>query len=201
MGNRTSAKMKKTRSRKTLVRRKSVSGESNSSFDSFQSAEPEKNVGDLGNSPLWQDLKVVIPFWIGMFALTWFVRSRTYGLVFGLFTVTAGMVVYYLFQKWNLRRMVSLELYRLVLVFGVIVILSQAFTGSKPFWPDFSIFKETVEVSGQSALLRLSPNINSEIIAYMENGERLLILESHQGWYKVKTDAEVIGWVPSSLVR
>jgi hypothetical protein len=156
---------------------------------------------------LLQDMKIVLPFLIGVFTVVFFLKGNSSGLVFLLGTLGCGFVAYSLFQKWGLNRFVTLDLYRAVLVFGLVVVLSGASFDSAAFWPDFSFVtgasaspRGSVVVQSVSANIRRAPSAESEIVTTARNGEKLKVLEKRDSWYRVRTGSGQAGWVYAPLV-
>ena len=173
---------------------------------------------EAGEKPIWnrirdffsepaliQDMKIVLPFLIGLFALILFLRNHASGLVFLLGSIASGFAVYFLFEKWKLIKYVAVDLYRTVLLGGMLVILSSATLDSANFWPSVSIFPEItdkiVNVNSSSANIRQAPNTNSKVLMTVTSGEKLTVLEKKDSWYEVRTESGLTGWVYSNLVN
>jgi len=146
-------------------------------------------------------MKIVLPFLILLFGLILFLKNQASGLVFLGGSLGACFVVYFLFEKWNLKKFVTLDLYRTVLLGGLLVILSSATLDSANFWPEFSLLEnEVVRVVSTSANIRETPSTSSGIVTMVHSGERLSVLESQGSWFKVRTEDGEVGWVYSNLV-
>ena len=173
---------------------------------------------EAGEKPIWerirdffsepaliQDMKIVLPFLIGLFALVLFLKNNVSGLVFLLGTLGGGFAVYFLFEKWKVIKFVTVDLYRTVLLGGMLVILSSATLDSANFWPNVSVLPEIknniVAVKSPSANIRQAPNTNSNVLTAVPSGENLTVLEKKDSWYKVRTESGVTGWVYSNLVN
>jgi hypothetical protein len=160
-----------------------------------------------GDPRLLQDMKVVFPFLVCVFTVAFFLKGNSSGLVFLLGTLGCGAVAYALFRKWSLSRYVTLDLYRAVLVFGLVLILSSASFDSVGFWPDFSIVtgasassRGSVVVQSATANIRRAPGADSEIVTTVRQGERLKVLDRRDSWQRVRTDSGQTGWIHSRLV-
>lgn len=148
-----------------------------------------------------QDLKIVLPFLVLLFALVLFLRNRASGLIFLAGTAAAGFSVYFLFAKWNLRKFVTVDLYRAALLGGLLVILSSARVDSARFWPAIPGFRSgTVTVRSATANIREAPTTASSVVTSARSGDRLTVMEKDGSWYRVRTADGRVGWVNLDLV-
>ncbi len=151
-----------------------------------------------------QDMKVVLPFLVGLFAAVFFLKQNSSGLVFLLGSAAGAFAVYFLFNKWGLRKYVTLDLYRAVLICGVVLILSSAQFDSANFWPQMSIADSgsgSVVVQSQTANIRREPTTQSGVVTKAHSGEKLKVLGKQDSWYKVETESGSTGWVFAKLVK
>lgn len=158
----------------------------------------------LSETKFLQDMKVVLPFLIGLFAALLFLKQNSSGLVFLLGSAAGAFAVYFLFNKWGLRKYVTLDLYRTVLVCGVVVILSSAQFDSANFWPQMSVAGNgsgSVVVQSQTANIRREPTTQSGVVTKAHSGEKLKVLGKQDSWYKVETESGSTGWVFAKLVK
>ena len=176
--------------------------------------EIEVHREEAGSKPFWlrfreffsepqllQDLKLVLPFLIGFFALTLLLNGKVSGLVFWIISLAGGFVVYNLFKKWNLKKYVTVDLYRSILVLGLIIVLLGSLGNSGGFWPDFSFAKASVEVQGSVANIREAPTTNSAVVTTVQQGNRLKVIERSGDWYRVETPSGKTGWLHANLVK
>ncbi|OGC76186.1 MAG: hypothetical protein A2Z27_05835 [candidate division Zixibacteria bacterium RBG_16_50_21] len=148
-----------------------------------------------------QDLKVVLPTLVSFFALILFLRGKATGLIFWLVSVGGGFLVYLLLKKWNVRKYLTVDMYRTVLVIGVTIILVASLDSSMKFWPDISLGKGGLEVAVSAAVIREGPSTGSDVVTTVNQGADLKILEQKGSWYRVRTESGQTGWVHASLVK
>ena len=169
---------------------------------------------EVGSKPFWirikdffnepqviQDLKIVLPSLVSFFVLVLFLRGKSVGLIFWLVSLVGGFLIYSLFKKWNLKKYITVDLYRTVLVFGIIIILVSSLGSTGKFWPNISFMKSGVEVQSSSAIVRVLPATNSDIVTTVYQGEDLKVLGKRGAWYKVTTESGRTGWIHSSVVK
>ncbi len=149
---------------------------------------------------LLRDMRFVLPFLVGLFALVLFLKHNTSGFVFYVSTASCACVVYFMFEKLNLSRYVTVDLYRLVLVFGVIVILISGPFGSMGELMSSPVATASVEVQKSTVNVRQEPNTDANVVTKVSKGEKLKVLDNKGSWYKVETASGEKGWVYSSLV-
>ncbi len=63
------------------------------------------------------------------------------------------------------------------------------------------LLAETVVVKVQTTSLRKEPKFYAAAVASLKAGDSLTKLASQNGWFQVKTVADVIGWIHSSAVE
>lgn|SRR5574341_93490 len=169
---------------------------------------------EVGSKPFWvrikdffnepqvlQDLKIVLPSLVSFFVLILFLRGKAAGLVFWLVALMGGFLIYFLFKKWNLKKYITVDLYRTVLIFGLVIILVSALGSTTKFWPDISFMKSGVEVQATAAVVRQAPNTSSDVVTTVYQGEDLKVLGKRGAWYKVRTESGQVGWLHSSVVK
>ena len=158
----------------------------------------------FGEARFLQDIKVVLPFLIGLFAAVFFLKHNSSGLIFLLGSAAGAFAVYFLFNKWGLRKYVTLDLYRAVLFCGIVVILSSAQFDSTNFWPQMSVAdggRGRVVVQSPVANIRQEPTTKSGVVTRARIGEKLKVLEKQDSWYRVETKSGSKGWIFASLVK
>ncbi len=151
-----------------------------------------------------QDMKVVLPFLIGLFAGVFFLKQNSSGLFFLLGSAAGAFAVYFLFNQWGLRKYVSLDLYRAVLFCGIVVILSSAQFDAANFWPQTSVADSgsgSVVVQSQTANIRQEPTTKSGVVTQAHSGEKLKVLGKQDSWYRVETESGSTGWIFANLVK
>lgn len=155
----------------------------------------------FGEPKLLREMRIVLPFLVGLFALIYFLKNNTSGFVFYLSTASCAFVVYFMFEKWNLTKYVTVDLYRLVLFMGVIMILISGPFGSTGHFANQPGAGSRVEVQASTVNIRQKPNTKSDVVAKVKKGEKLKVLQNKGTWYKVETASGEKGWVYSSLVN
>lgn len=148
-----------------------------------------------------QDLKLVLPFVIGLFGLVIYASGELSGSMFLLTALVGGFVISFLFKKWGLTKYITLDLYRGLIISGLFVIVSITTFESSTFWPNVSFLTQTVEISSESANIRQAPTTSSSVVTQAIRGDELVILEQKDPWYKVETSSGTVGWVHSSLLK
>jgi hypothetical protein len=159
----------------------------------------------LNEPKFLQDLRTVLPFLIGLFALVFFLKQNSSGLVFLLGAVGSGSLIYFLFKTWGLKKYVSVDLYGTVLLLGLALLVGSASFDSSTFWPETplqgaSLSSQSVRVQSASANIRQEPTTTSSIVTTARNGDTLTVREKKGPWYKVRTESGSTGWIYSSLV-
>jgi len=56
-------------------------------------------------------------------------------------------------------------------------------------------------ITGTEVRMRQSGNINSQILGYFNKGERVTILESRDGWHRVRRADNSVGWVSGDFCK
>jgi hypothetical protein len=160
-----------------------------------------QRIRDLFSEPQFlQDLKIVLPTLVSFFGLVLFLRSQGAGLLFWLVALAGGFTIYFLFKKWSLKKYVTVNLYRTLLVLGLLIILTNSLSVSGNFWPDLGLFGQSVEVSASAASVREAPSTNSGVVTTAYRGDDLTVLDKKGSWYKVRTESGKTGWIHTTLV-
>lgn len=73
------------------------------------------------------------------------------------------------------------------------IIISLTFNISKPL---ASMYEEA-QINANSLNVRSENNVNSNIITKVNSGQKYLIVEEQEGWYKIKLNASKEGWISS----
>ncbi len=196
--------------RTELARLKEVTAE----LDDLHHQELELLKHEAGQKPIWkriesflsepkfvQDLKLVLPFLIGFFGLAIYASTVLSGFLFLLTALAGGFVVLLLFKKWGLKKYVTVDFYRGILIAGLFVLITNTTFNTATFWPTVSVINQTVVVNSEKANIRELPDTSSPIVAESSRGNVLVVVERKDSWYKVKTPSGAVGWVHSSLLR
>jgi hypothetical protein len=154
--------------------------------------------GAMGDRQLWMDLEVVVPSFLVFFTFVITLRLMGHGALFWAVSVMGGLVAYFLLSKSRIRRDVTLDVYRMCLVVGVVMVVSSAVYRPMEMWPRVSSAR--VEVTRPIANIREAPTTESTINLEAQEGEKLIVLDRDGAWYQVKTEGGELGWVHSSLV-
>ena len=196
--------------RAELARLKEVTEE----LDELHHQEVELLKHEAGQRPIWKrietflsdpkfvlDLKLVLPFLIGFFGLAIYASTALSGSMFLLTALGGGFVVLLLFNKWGLKKYVTIDFYRGVVIAGLFVLITNTTFTTSTFWPTMSVISQTVMVNSEKANIRQSPDTTSPIVAQSSRGDVLVVVEKRNPWYRVKTSSGAVGWVHSSLLR
>jgi len=160
----------------------------------------------LGEAAFLRSLRIVLPSLIGLFVAILFLKARVSGLVFLVGSAGGAFLAYSLFDKWDLRKPVTVDLYRLVLFLGVMIILitGMPFDSGK-FWPETtaaSVMEERhVEVEGRTVNIREAPTTDSDVLIQVSQGDKLKVLEERESWYRIETASGSTGWIYANLVK
>jgi len=129
------------------------------------------------------------------------------GPLFWGITLPSGFIAYFLLKRSNLRRYVTIDLYRAALVVGLILVISGATITirSLPGWSDVSSndvsSNSSVVVQRPAANIRASATTDSRVLTTVSQGDKLEVLGRQGAWYNIKTEDGQTGWVYSSLVK
>jgi len=161
----------------------------------------ERARGFFSDPRMREDLKTILPSFLLFFVLVAALRVMGNGPLFWGITLPGGFIAYSLLKKSNLRRHVTIDLYRAVLVVGLILIMSGAATLSLPVWSDADASFNSVEVQRPVANIRESATTDSRVLTTASQGDKLEVIDRQGAWYNVKTEDGQTGWVYSSLVK
>lgn len=153
----------------------------------------------LADATLRQDLQVLAPGALVLFGTLALLRVSAKGVVFWPCILLAVWLVPVLLRRAGIQRLVTLNLYRLVLVIGLGIAAASAVFRPMPFWPD--ALAARVEVVSPSANLRAEPTKESDVVARAQSGDSLEVTDREGEWFEVRTEAGKSGWVHSALVR
>ncbi len=146
-----------------------------------------------------QDMRVLAPGALLFFSVVVLLRLTASGLVFWLVAVLGGVVAHAFLRRSQIRRYLTVDLYRTVLFVGLGLVVSSAVFRPIPLWPES--LAATVEVSVPAANLRKDASTQSEVVDKVEHGERLRVVDRNGGWFKVKTEDGTSGWIYGNLVE
>lgn len=142
-------------------------------------------------------IKTVLPAFLLFFAFIATLRVIGNGPLFWIGSIAAGVVAYSVLERSRLRHYVTVDLYRAVLILGLIVMMSGAISAPSSGW---SLFADRVEVVRPLANIRASATTDSRVVATATQGDKLTVLEKQGSWYRVKKNGQT-GWIHSSLVE
>ena len=54
---------------------------------------------------------------------------------------------------------------------------------------------------GTEVRMRKDGNLNGEILGYFDKGEKVVVLETKDGWHKVRRSNGVTGWVSADFCK
>jgi hypothetical protein len=144
-------------------------------------------------------LKTVLPAFLLFFAFLAALRIIGNGPLFWAGLVGGGVVAFSLLKKSSHRHYVTVELYRGVLIIGLMVMMTGATAIPLSDWSAFST--DRVEVIRPTANIRESATTDSRIVGTARQGDKLTVVERQGTWYQVKTKDGKTGWVYASLVK
>jgi hypothetical protein len=146
-----------------------------------------------------EDMKIVVPALFLFFVAVATFRILGNQTLFWSVAVAGGVIAYSLLNKFNVKRIVTIDLYRSVLVFGLLALMASAVAQPGSFWTGPG--KSTVEVRRSTINIRSSNTTQSSVIATAHQGDKLKVLERKDDWYRIKTSDGQTGWVYAPLVR
>lgn len=160
----------------------------------------ERFTGFFADRQFREHMKVLVPAFFLFFVVITALRVMTSGTLFWSVTVASGFIAYTLLSKSKMRRFVTIDLYRATLVVGLLIVMGSAAPQlGTPLWTAPSI--PTVEVQRPVVNIRAANSTKSDIIATVQQGEKLNVVEQRGDWYKIETSAGQTGWVFASLVK
>ena len=162
--------------------------------------------------PIWQrvqgffldptrrdDLRVMIPSLAGFLAVVIVVRVTGNTLLFWSVSIVGGVAAYYLLGRSRTRRYVTMDFYRLALVFGLMLVMTTSVVGPTSF--SGGTARAMVTVQSAKVNIRRSATTDSRIVTTVQEGDQLAVLKRGDAWYKVKTPDGKTGWVFANLVK
>lgn len=146
-----------------------------------------------------EDMKLVVPSLFLFFVVVATLRVISTPTIFGAFAIAGGAALYLIFNRMSVKRLVTIDLYRTVLVFGVLVMVASSVAQPDALWPWANGTR--VEVLGSTVNIRASSTTQSDVVATARRGEKLSVIERRNDWYQVETADGSTGWIHASLVR
>jgi hypothetical protein len=144
-------------------------------------------------------IKTILPAFLLFFAFVATLRIMGNGPLFWAGSIAAGFVAYSLLKRSSYRYYVTVDLYRAVLVLGLVIMMSGAISAPQSGWSLFS--SKRVEVVAPSANIRASASTDSPVVATASSGDKLSLIEKQGAWYHVKMKDGQTGWVHESVVK
>ena len=142
--------------------------------------------------------KTVLPAFLLFFAFLATLRILGNGPLFWAGSIAGGVVAYSILKKTSYKHYATVELYRAVLIVGLLILMSGAIRVPLSGWSIAS--GNRVEVVRPLANIRESASTDSRIVVTAKAGDKLTVLEKQAEWYRVKTADGQSGWLHSSLV-
>jgi hypothetical protein len=143
-------------------------------------------------------LKTLVPAYSLFFAFIVTLRILDRAPLFWIGSIAGGILAYTVLKRLPYRHFVTVELYRAILVVGLLVIMSSAVfvpSGSASF------FSNRVEVVRPAANIRESASTDARIVTTARNGDKLTVLDRQGEWLRVRTESGTTGCLHRSLVR
>lgn len=175
-------------------------------YEEESAARPfwERARGSFSDPRKREDLKTIVPSFLLFFVLIAALRVMGNGPLFWGITLPSGFIAYFLLKRSNLRRYVTIDLYRAAFVVGLILVVSGATitVRSLPGWSDVSsVSSNSVVVQRPAANIRESATTDSRVLTTAIQGDKLEVIGRQGAWYNIKTEDGQTGWVYSSLVK
>jgi len=146
-----------------------------------------------------QDMKIVVPSFLALFGLMAVFRMLDNQILFWSFTAAGFAGIYALFNRLAIKRLITIDLYRFVLIFGLVSVMAGVLSEPSTWWPEPN--SGQVQVLASTVNIRASNTTQSTVLATAHRGEKLDIVEKRNSWYKIETSDGQEGWVYASLVR
>ncbi|MDH3214854.1 MAG: SH3 domain-containing protein [Candidatus Krumholzibacteria bacterium] len=145
------------------------------------------------------DMKIIVPSFFLLFVVLVALRFTGIEPLFWSITIAGGFIAYSLLNKSNMRRFVTIDLYRSVLVIGLLIVMGSALPKPAALlsWGTAS----SVEVQRPVANIRASSSTDSRIVTTAQQGDNLQVITRRGDWYHIKTSDGQTGWVYASLVK
>lgn len=145
-----------------------------------------------------EGFKILLPSFLLFFAFVATLRIIGNSLLLWAGAIAGGVVAYSLLKKSTYRYYVTVDLYRTILIVGLVIMMSGAIPAPQSGW---SLFPGSrVEVVSTLANIRESATTESRVVVTASQGDKLTVLEKQGSWYKVKKDGQA-GWIHTSLVN
>ncbi|MFQ5511150.1 MAG: SH3 domain-containing protein [Candidatus Krumholzibacteriia bacterium] len=154
--------------------------------------------GLFADPNLREDLRLVIPALAVFFALVIALRMAAGAAWFWGVSLGGGFAAWALLGSSRNRRYVTLDVYRMALVFGLVLVMSTAVIRPAPF--SGGTARASVTVGSSVVNIRQAATVDSRIVTTVQKGDRLTVIERDDLWYKVKTPDDKTGWVFKNLV-
>jgi len=196
------------RIREELGRLKEITAElqglHNSYMECYEEESAVRPAGErakafLSDPRMREDLKIVLPSFLLFFALIAALRLTGNEPLFWSITLPGGFIAYFLLKRSNVRKHVTIDLYRTALVVGLILAASAAAIRPLPDSPDVSFNSMIVQTA--VANIRESATTDSRVVTTVSQGDELKVVGRQGAWYSIKTEDGQTGWVYSSLVK
>jgi hypothetical protein len=159
----------------------------------------ERLKGFFADRQTREDMKLVVPSLFLFFVAVATLRIVGNQTLFWSFSIAGGIIAVSLLNKFKVRRIITIDLYRSVLVFGLLAVMASAVAQPSSLWSVAT--KSSVEVKGSTVNIRSSSTTRSSVVTTASQGDKLKVVERKGDWYKVKTSDGQTGWVYSSLVK
>ncbi|MEN8256626.1 MAG: SH3 domain-containing protein [Thermodesulfobacteriota bacterium] len=147
-----------------------------------------------------EDMKILVPSLFLFFVAVITLRVMGTPLLFWLVSIAGGVVAYSVLNRVGVKRFVTVELYRSLLIVGLLVVMGSALAPSLQGGLT-NIGTKTVTVARPTANIRASNSTSSAVVATARQGDKLKIVDKKGAWYRIKTSDGTKGWVYASLVR
>ena len=194
--------------REELTKLKEITAELHELHNRYMECHEE----EAGMRPFWEkvkrliseprmreDMKVILPSFLLFFALIVSLRLMGNWPIFWSVSLACGFFAYSLLKKSNFRRYITVDLYRAILIAGLVIVMSGATIGPMPGWTKMS--SDSVVVQQPVVNIRESTTTKSRVVTTASQGDKLRVLDQQGSWYKVKTNDGQTGWVYSTLVK
>ena len=119
--------------------------------------------------------KTILPSFLLFFAFIATLRIIGNGPLFWAGSIAGGFVAYSVLKKSSYKYYVSVELYRAVLIVGLIIMMSGATAAPLSGWSVFST--DRVEVIRPVANIRASATTDARIVSTASRGDKLTVIE------------------------
>ena len=145
------------------------------------------------------EMKIVAPTLLLFFAAVTAFRILGNQALFWSFSIAGGVITYLAFSKRGIKRLVTIDLYRSVLVFGLLAVMANAVALPASWRSDGN--GRSARVLGSTVNIRTSHTTQSAVLATAHHGDRLTIVERRGDWVRIQTKDGQEGWVYASLLE